>query len=433
MKLYQSIFTIALIAMFTNTSIAQFHNRLERAAQRAAERTVERKVEQKVEKETSEAFDRAFEGDNKNNNRNNNKSNSSSSSNNSNNQDGTQQPGKTTVNTAKDFERGKKIIFQETFRNDAIGDFPVTWNTNSSGEVVTFGNDNTRWLKLPGGFFMPEAVTNIPENSTLEMDVYYDNTYVTIADLIIQLTALENQATAVSELGKGGVKNGVVLSICPDYQKSGKVYLWNKVDGKTVLQTPHKGTTKFTGTKKTVHVSLWRQGNRLRVYLDDEKVLDLPKAFADKKYNTLSFISKGSEQKPYYVSNIILAAEAGADTRHKLLETGTFSTSDILFETGKATIQSSSFGIIDEIGEVLKSNPSKHLTITGHTDSDGNAGSNQTLSEQRAESVKNYLVYKHNISSSQITTVGKGASQPVANGNSADAKAKNRRVEFTLK
>jgi len=47
--------------------------------------------------------------------------------------------------------------------------------------------------------------------------------------------------------------------------------------------------------------------------------------------------------------------------------------------------------------------------------------------------VKNYLVYKHNISSDQITTQGKGESEPVADGNSEEAKAQNRRVEFSLK
>ncbi|WP_461532225.1 OmpA family protein [Sinomicrobium sp.] len=134
----------------------------------------------------------------------------------------------------------------------------------------------------------------------------------------------------------------------------------------------------------------------------------------------------------YYVSNIVLASEAGADTRHKLLETGSFTTSDILFDTGKASLQASSFPILDEIGEVMKTNPSKQLTIIGHTDSDGSDAANQKLSEQRAESVKTYLMYKHNIDSKQMTTLGKGESQPVASGNSAADKAKNRRVEFLL-
>lgn len=135
----------------------------------------------------------------------------------------------------------------------------------------------------------------------------------------------------------------------------------------------------------------------------------------------------------YYVSNIVLASDAGADTRHKLLETGSFTTNDILFDSGKSTLQPSSFSVLDEIGDVMKNNPSKHLTITGHTDSDGTEAANQALSEQRAESVKNYLTSKFGINSSNITTLGKGESQPVASGDSAAAKAKNRRVEFTLK
>lgn len=106
---------------------------------------------------------------------------------------------------------------------------------------------------------------------------------------------------------------------------------------------------------------------------------------------------------------------------------------DVLFDSGKSTLQPLSFPVLDEIGEIMKSNPSKHLTITGHTDSDGAEAANQILSEQRAESVKKYLTDKFGLSGSNITTIGKGESQPVASGNSADAKAKNRRVEFTLK
>ena len=262
-------------------------------------------------------------------------------------------------------------------------------------------------------------------------DVPNDRNPTGAGEIYIKIASLNNKAKEMKEWDDyNSGKNGIILMLSPNYRDDGQSYLWNKIDGATIVQTPFQKTNKWSGKKNNVHLSLWRQENRLRVYLDDEKILDLPRAFADADYNSLIISTRTN--KNLYVSNIIVAADAGADTRHKLLETGTFTTTDIRFDSGKSTLLVSSFAVLDEIGEVMKTNPSKHLTVTGHTDSDGSVSGNQTLSEQRAESVKKYLTSKFGISGSKITTVGKGQSQPVASGNSAEAKAQNRRVEFTL-
>lgn len=445
MKSTTSLLVILFIFGFSGEAEAQFIKKLGQAAERAAKRTVEKRVEKETAETTDEALDKVFEGEDsnknkkgKNKNSESNKRNDKNSNKENTNSDNTDNPSvdNTTVNTAKDYERGNKVIFHEQFSNDAMGDFPGTWNTNGSGEVVTIGNSNTRWLKVVKGLYVPDGINSIPENSTLEMDIHYYHDSprsFTLHELRIQLVALKDKNTEFTTWKDGWGKDGVRILIKPWEKTGGQINVWNRIDNKTVLKTETIRTQEFSATKGTVHLSIWRQGNRIRVYLDDKKVFDLPRAFAGKNYNSLIFDADASNETPFYVSNIVLAAEAGADTRHKLLETGTFTTSDILFETGKATIQPSSFSILDEIADVLIGNPAKHLTITGHTDSDGSETANQTLSEQRAESVKNYLVYKHNISSDQITTKGKGESEPVASGDSAKAKAQNRRVEFTLK
>ena len=432
---------LVLIAVLgVQPSQAQFIKKLGNAAERAAKRTVERRVEKETEKKTDAALDEVFEAGKKDKDGKNNKK--QSRKNNGGNADaadpnreasnaGTPNEQAPTVNVAKDYERGNKIIFHEQFDKVALGDFPGTWNTNIGGEVVTFGNDNTRWLKLSRGIFKPEGITTIPNNSTLEMDIKaIRNKGVNNGKELSIMFVSEDDKNKLYEFNKA--KTAVSISVAASYESSGDVKSQARTDGEMTLVANGERTDKLSGNKNTVHLSIWRQDGRMRVYLDDEKVYDLPRAFADKNYNAL-MLSVNLNGIDYYVSNIILASEAGADTRHKLLETGTFTTSDILFETAKATIQPSSFYILDEIAEVLTGNPAKHLTITGHTDSDGSDSDNQILSEQRAESVKNYLVYKHNISSDQITTQGKGESEPVASGDSAEAKAKNRRVEFSLK
>ena len=432
------LLAVLFIFGFTTAAEAQFLKKLGKSAERAAKRTVEKRVEKETEKKTDDALDEVF-GDGKNEKNDKKQAGKNSKGKQGEAGDAADAPGNPdesgyTVNTAKDYERGNKVIFHEQFSKDAIGDFPGTWNTNGSGEVVTIGNSDTRWLKMVKGLYLPDGINSIPENSTLEMDIHYSTPYSYSGDkLRVQLVALKDKNTEFTTWKDGWGKDGVGIVIKPWDKTGGEVSVWNQIDNKTVLKTEAIRNQQFSIVKKTVHLSIWRQGNRMRVYLDDAKVFDLPRAFAGKNYNSLVFESDAKDETPFYVSNIVLAAEAGADTRHKLLETGSFTTSDILFETSKATIQPSSFSILDEIADVLTGNPDKHLTITGHTDSDGSETANQTLSEQRAESVKNYLVYKHNISSDQVTTQGKGESEPVASGDSADAKAQNRRVEFLLK
>ena len=409
-----------MLALGTQVAQAQFVKKLGEAAERAAKRTVERRVEKESAEKTDEALDEVFERKSKKSKNKKNKKAKQEQARNAEREDNA-------VRSANDFVRGNKIIFHEQFDKVAIGDFPGTWNTNIGGEVVTFGNDNTRWLKLARGIFKPEGITNIPNNSTLEMDIRADGIN-NGTDLGIILMAVDDKNKLYTY---NQAKNGVGVFLTAAYATNGRVRSQARVNGEGAVAMDWQPTKQFSGNKNTVHLSIWRQDSRIRVYLDDEKVIDLPRAFAEKNYNALMFDVNWT-QIDYYVSNIILASDAGADTRHKLLETGSFTTNDILFDTGKSTLQASSFSVLDEIGEVMKANPSKALTVIGHTDSDGSDEANQVLSEQRAQSVKTYLMYKHNIDGGQITTLGKGESQPIASGNSAEAKAQNRRVEFKL-
>ena len=108
-----------------------------------------------------------------------------------------------------------------------------------------------------------------------------------------------------------------------------------------------------------------------------------------------------------------------------------FSFDNIYFDVASSSIKSESYAVLNEIVEILDANNNAMIQIAGHTDSDGSESYNQTLSEQRAASVKNYLV-DHGIAASRLTTVGYGENQPVVANNSAANKAMNRRIEFTV-
>ena len=104
----------------------------------------------------------------------------------------------------------------------------------------------------------------------------------------------------------------------------------------------------------------------------------------------------------------------------------------VLFDTGKATIDPTSKGLLDEVADIVKANPSiKTMTIEGHTDSQGDAALNKQLSQDRADAVKAYLEGK-GIEAGRMTAVGFGAEKPIASNDTDQGRATNRRVEFKV-
>jgi len=104
----------------------------------------------------------------------------------------------------------------------------------------------------------------------------------------------------------------------------------------------------------------------------------------------------------------------------------------INFDTNKSTIKQESTGIIDQIVELMKSQPGLALSIEGHTDSQGTPKRNKTLSLDRAKAVIK-AVAKGGISESRMSPIGWGQEKPVADNKTEEGRAKNRRVEIVKK
>jgi len=99
------------------------------------------------------------------------------------------------------------------------------------------------------------------------------------------------------------------------------------------------------------------------------------------------------------------------------------------FDSGKWTIKKENIIALNKIGETLKKHPNLNGIIEGHTDNIGEEGSNQALSERRAESIKSYLVEKYGIMADRLQIEGFGPSRPIADNNNPVGRAKNRRIE----
>lgn len=350
--------------------------------------------------------------------------------------DTTQKPVKTTASGSGsefkryskfDFVPGEKIVAVEDFSQDAIGDFPARWNTNASGEVITVNGSDQHWMNLTQvGYYYPEFLNKIPENSTIEFDLLALGDFTPTNEAFSFGFVRDNESLLIPE-----EPSAVWVSFNASSEGSVNFTVRDAEGNEIINNSIAKNLYWAAEHNRKARVSVWRQKTRLRVYMNETKLIDLPRAFDPAQQYRLLFHANlyGTEGLSYAISQLRVA-EGMPDTRSKLITEGKFVTNAILFDVNKAIVKPSSYGVIKEIAQVLKENAAVKVAIVGHTDSDGSAAGNLTLSKQRAESVKNVLVTEFGIDASRLSTDGKGSSQPIDNRNSAEAKASNRRVEF---
>ncbi|MFC6440239.1 OmpA family protein [Bowmanella sp. JS7-9] len=104
---------------------------------------------------------------------------------------------------------------------------------------------------------------------------------------------------------------------------------------------------------------------------------------------------------------------------------------NITFDTDSNRIDPRFYPVLNDVALVLNKYEKTVLKITGHTDSTGSDEYNQSLSEQRAASVKNYLLSQQ-VDNRRITTVGMGEYEPLVSNDTAELRQQNRRVELQV-
>lgn len=329
-----------------------------------------------------------------------------------------------------DFVPGEKITAIEDFTQDQIGDFPAKWNSNGSGEVVMMNNQPEKWLKLNSNTTaFPTFVNDLPENFTLEFRVAVNPDLNYAARF---LAIVFTPSTEPKKIFAANFPLRVRVSFTPLKGVNGKTAVdMYGADSKSVIRNEMSTNQFFTPQKSMVKVAIWRQKTRLRVYLNEEKVWDLPQMFdPDANYKKMVFSTSNlANDAAFYISGFRLAVGA-ADTRSKLVSEGKFSTTGILFDSNSDKIKPESYGTLKQIAQVLQENSDLKVRIIGHTDSDGDAAPNLDLSKRRAAAVKANLSNEFGIEAARLQTDGKGESQPAAPNTYAEGKANNRRVEF---
>lgn len=338
-----------------------------------------------------------------------------------------------------DFVPGEKVIYAEDFAQDAIGELPLTWNSSGKGEVMTIDGKPGKWVRgHQNNTLLTGNKKPFGDNYTIEFDlIYYFQPKVTgyvMPDMhfgIFSSGSKDNTDNSwlrgrrdTAELDVSFHPSNNSGAYVESYQKRLQVFKSDRVDMPTWENLVNVVT----------HFSIQVQKSRFRLWRNDTKLFDIPRAIAPGDiFNQVYFNMEGSNYEDngigYYLSNIKVATGV-PDTRHKLLEEGKFSTTGILFDFQSATIKPESYGVIREIGNVLKENPTVKVNIVGHTSNDGNAKANLELSKQRAAAVKAVMIKEYSIEEARLQTDGKGGTQPVADNKTPEGKSQNRRVEF---
>ena len=295
-----------------------------------------------------------------------------------------------------DFVPGSRTIFYEDFSDDDVGDFPRRMKlTTGNLEVVNVKGQKMLHTTEGGRIFvvLPEK---LPERFTVEAVVHTGDPLVPMY------------------ISTGGNNNKFGC-----YKNSAFVHAEANSEGKT----PVNATSQFVICRFTIDTRY------VRGYIDSVRTANAPGVTIVRSDTLFLQLPPGSKNDATMLASIRVA-EGGKQLYDLISTKGRASTQGILFDEGSDHIRGESTPTLAEIGDMMKTHGPLSLTIEGHTDNIGNAASNKTLSEKRAQAVKQYLVSKYGIASTRMRTVGYGSTKPIGPNTTAEGRQNNRRVEL---
>lgn len=336
------------------------------------------------------------------------------------------------------FVPGNNVLFFEDFATARLGAGNANWHMyeydpsedSERPDVKMISTASGNWLKMPRkGFVFPNSFKNLPEQFTLEFDLYADPSTMSEMEggLRANFAAVDDrkeysmywasEPSIELDVHPHGSTKMVYISAQSEYISS--------LPGKKIL---FENTFKSDWNPGAVNrVSIYRNANQVTLYLNGKEMLNLPNGLSKKAQYNLIF-STNMWGDGMYMSNIRIAGNVPDATREMKTE-GRFVTNSIYFDTNSSRIRPESWATLKQTADAVNS-ATGNILIVGHTDSDGADEANLTLSKKRAESVKNALVKEFGVAANRLTSNGKGESEPAEPNTTPQGKAINRRVEF---
>jgi len=335
-----------------------------------------------------------------------------------------------------DFIPGENILFFDDFSNGLNLWNKVTWDEweeKHKGLVTTSSVAAGNWYYMPRkGMTAPKGLKALPNQFTLEFDFFFDENHSEHEGGISTMFVKEKgfDINNYDFYFERNTRLGLDVHPAGDhlYLRGWREYGYTGGidDSERILITEKE---KYLKPNQVYRISISRNGAHVKLYINQDKVIDLPNAFpANESYTFM--LGNNSWISGLYVSNIRIATGAPQPAK-EIKENKSFITQNIHFDVNSDIIKANSYHILKEIAQSLKQ-VNGTVLIVGHTDNDGSAQHNLELSQKRAASVKRALVNEFGIDPNKLITNGKGLTQPLNGNLNASEKAKNRRVEFIL-
>lgn len=418
--LLASIFCFAIAEGTQAQFIEKMANKAKKKIEREAEERTERRVNKGIDKafdKTEKGIDGAVKGDNKakqsnpNSKAGNNQHSEAKNSSANNEQNLTIEPDKTQVQWSRfDFVPGDEVIFEDAPDiMEENGEFPSRWDAvggqteiaNVDGENVILFIDGSPeivpYLKKSNEDYLPEVFT-------IEFDLFKpagSNRFFC------------NMYDAKNQRANGNKE----ITIGHNYISIGD------------FEAKYPSSEYTRDKDRWLHISIAYTKGKLKMYMDDTRLINIPRYEANPTgFSMQAYFADMSKGINFLVKNIRIA-KGGVKYYDRILSEGKIICNGIRFDVDKATLKPESMGPINKIYELMTKQPDLKFSVEGHTDSDGDDARNQTLSENRAKTVMKQLV-QMGINKDRLTSKGFGETMPLADNNTPEGKANNRRVEF---
>ena len=314
-----------------------------------------------------------------------------------------------------DFVAGDEIIFDDPMDNEQIGEFPSQWELiDGVAEVVSINGKKAMLISEWGTKVCPlmkEPLNYLGDVFTVEYDLMFPVKEGDYTWLLTKFMKADNKSE----------EDAMMYLERAAYDSRDDVHWYWETsrgdsNGEYDIALP---------ANEWNHVAISFNKRAWKVYFNGIRVVNVPNVLAPPGWLLFQLTNGNGDT---YITNLRIAKGA-VPLYDRMMSDGKFITYGITFDVGKATIKPESMGEINRIVQLMNENPTLKFSVEGHTDSTGSANNNQTLSEQRSQAIVNKLV-EMGISADRLTAVGKGQNSPIADNNTDEGRAKNRRVEF---
>jgi OOP family OmpA-OmpF porin len=317
-----------------------------------------------------------------------------------------------------DFIPGERVLFADDFTNDRVGNFPQRLElVSGNAEIVEV--DGKRFLRASSvtRFYinLPEA---LPQRFTFEFDLAIPWNGMMVfggpdgsgdpLDETLTHSFVKISGTDAGIMGGTGAKS--------------------VVDPRSAT-----GIASEDINGHMFRIRVHGDGKYLKVYMDERRIANIPNAnFNHTNRLVFDVWADGDTPEAHnttLIGNITVNA-GGRDMYDALMSDGRVVTQGIFFDVGSDRIRPESTPTMKIIGDMLKSHADLKLMVEGHTDNTGNAASNQTLSQKRAQAIVAYLTGQFGIDAARLQAKGYGATKPAKPNDTPEGRQSNRRVEL---